>query len=905
MPIRIDKLSGFAAGSASLPLGRDSKKGGRLGQGEEAMAVEPNEIACDAEVRSCQHTHVLNQGPVLHGLFDPSYFHDFQRRLREEVATSQQLKAATNDSEASSGNDRQAPRVFSKDESQKTESEGEGEDIEEAEFKIADETSDEETSQDRAMIDDAPQEEENEVVRCCRMNAAMETDSEAEGFSQVLARLKRRAPGGATSPLQSRRRRRVLLSSSDSSGEEEDSPSQGRSQAVSVEHPPVPKEGGALGTDCQMLDDLSPELEDDGWSDDLPPEPEDDGWSDLFDLSLEDDFAKSCVIVPRLRWASRQTTAANGAPTALDAAGQASLEPPTSLSAPIPSAAAAQSAIRAAQQEQNTPAAAQGLGRAPNSVPAPARSATPAAPEPDVAAPRYPPPSSTSQPPPSPPIVSKGSAVQETVSPRQVPSPANMGGPSRVDPILAAAHHFHTMGVASLTFNMKVWLNDKGEEKKAPAGLMREWQNKCDLGNCLREGVRPGRGCVAIVTEPSDIYALDVDTKDGGVEAFERMLEEHGPLPDDTPWEWSGNRPGRHFFFSLSQSKAAGLLSGAGRTRLTYKGVKVGLDMRGEGGMLFVGPSSYKGSDGAVRQYEWVQEIAPDRSNLRALPPWLIEIINASDVPQAAPRIWNDGKTWWMWDGKRFKQATVERVKFVCIHQLSTVYSRLRAELKEQLSVTTDEEEKKELKRALDKVRRYYDAGEISSTLTIMTGEMALDLVGELDSNPDILNVQNGVINLRTGELDIHRPEYLCTKLADINYKGLGHSTPIVKGFLDDIFNEDRALIDFMQRLWGYAIKGRTSEEIIVFLLGSGGHPTPIVKGFLDDIFNEDRALIDFMQRLWGYAINGRTSEEIIVFLLGSGGMSFPPLAPIVFVQLLLFFFRPCLSTEINGANVS
>lgn len=198
-----------------------------------------------------------------------------------------------------SDDDPHAPRVIEV-KSQETESEEEGESIEGVEFESADESSDEETFQDRAMIDDNPREEENEVVQYGRMNAAVETDSAEESLPQVLVRLKRRAPAGATKPCQSRRRRRVILSSSDSSGEEEGSLPPVRSQALRAEAPPVLEKGG-LGTDSQMPDAPALESEDD----DLPPEPEeDDGWSDFFDLSLEDDFARACVIVPRPRWAS-------------------------------------------------------------------------------------------------------------------------------------------------------------------------------------------------------------------------------------------------------------------------------------------------------------------------------------------------------------------------------------------------------------------------------------------------------------------------------------------------------------------------------------------------------------------------------------------------------------------------
>lgn len=47
--------------------------------------------------------------------------------------------------------------------------------------------------------------------------------------------------------------------------------------------------------------------------------------------------------------------------------------------------------------------------------------------------------------------------------------------------------------------------------------------------------------------------------------------------------------------------------------------------------MLYTAPSSYMGRDGKVRRYKWDHEILPDRFNLRAMPDWLISILNDSD----------------------------------------------------------------------------------------------------------------------------------------------------------------------------------------------------------------------------------------------------------------------------------
>ena len=48
----------------------------------------------------------------------------------------------------------------------------------------------------------------------------------------------------------------------------------------------------------------------------------------------------------------------------------------------------------------------------------------------------------------------------------------------------------------------------------------------------------------------------------------------------------------------------------------------------------------------------------------------------------------------------------------------------------------------------------------------------------ELDADPWLLNVANGTLDLRTGELRAHRPEDLLTKLAPVAYDPAGVNPP-------------------------------------------------------------------------------------------------------------------------------
>ena len=92
---------------------------------------------------------------------------------------------------------------------------------------------------------------------------------------------------------------------------------------------------------------------------------------------------------------------------------------------------------------------------------------------------------------------------------------------------------------------------------------------------------------------------------------------------------------------------------------------------------------------------------------------------------------------------------------------------------------------------------------------------------GQLDQNPWLLCVENGVVDLRTGQLRQHDPAALMTKLAPVSYKT---NAPAHRWqqFLEEIFDPHADLIPFIPRAIGYSLTGSTREECLFLLYGKG-----------------------------------------------------------------------------------
>lgn len=91
-----------------------------------------------------------------------------------------------------------------------------------------------------------------------------------------------------------------------------------------------------------------------------------------------------------------------------------------------------------------------------------------------------------------------------------------------------------------------------------------------------------------------------------------------------------------------------------------------------------------------------------------------------------------------------------------------------------------------------------------------------------LDADPYLLNVRNGTLDLRTGELRRHDPDDLLTKTAGCGYDP-DAAGPTFSRFVTDVL-PDPDVRGFVQRLCGYALLGKVTEHVLPVLTGDGGN---------------------------------------------------------------------------------
>lgn len=106
----------------------------------------------------------------------------------------------------------------------------------------------------------------------------------------------------------------------------------------------------------------------------------------------------------------------------------------------------------------------------------------------------------------------------------------------------------------------------------------------------------------------------------------------------------------------------------------------------------------------------------------------------------------------------------------------------------------------------------------------------------DFDKDKFLFNVQNGYLDLNTGELHDHDKSKMFTRISEVEFT-TNSDSPNWDKFLHEISCGRKDWIDYMQRLIGYSLSGSTKEQKMFVLLGNGRNGKSVFINILNKIF--------------------------------------------------------------------
>ncbi len=143
-------------------------------------------------------------------------------------------------------------------------------------------------------------------------------------------------------------------------------------------------------------------------------------------------------------------------------------------------------------------------------------------------------------------------------------------------------------------------------------------------------------------------------------------------------------------------------------------------------------------------------------------------------------------------------------------------------------------------KKLLNHATKAQNLYQINAMLTLAQSEegLRLDTLEQLNKDPLLIGVKNGVVNLSTGQLIQPEQTQYITKKCNAGFD-LQATCPGWLKFLNDIFDNDQALIDSVQRLLGYTLTGSVTEEIMVICYGYGANGKSVMSNVIHHVLGE------------------------------------------------------------------
>lgn len=160
------------------------------------------------------------------------------------------------------------------------------------------------------------------------------------------------------------------------------------------------------------------------------------------------------------------------------------------------------------------------------------------------------------------------------------------------------------------------------------------------------------------------------------------------------------------------------------------------------------------------------------------------------------------GAVGWLWHNGRFWEAeNAESILDRCIVDV-LIKRRMAAVAAQKENVVRKTEA---------------SANNVAGTKTLFRS-MVVDSIGNFDANPETLNCNNGLVDLRTGQLCPHEPGQLYTYCVPVDYDPHADYVPWVEWLATVLASSN--MIDYVQMALGYSLTGYTREECLFYAYG-------------------------------------------------------------------------------------
>lgn len=208
---------------------------------------------------------------------------------------------------------------------------------------------------------------------------------------------------------------------------------------------------------------------------------------------------------------------------------------------------------------------------------------------------------------------------------------------------------------------------------------------------------------------------------------------------------------------------------------------------------------------------------------------------------------WASGLGWMTWTGKIWEGATdatvTEAVRLWALEAFNRVLDQQRRD------------HNRDLRSQMDGWRSVLSAGRLGSLVRLARGVLECK-PDDFDNDPDMLNCPNGILDLRSGQLQPHDPDQYMTKISGCDYvKGATHPDWTIA--LTALPGE---VVDWFQLRAGQAITGHmTPDDLAIICQGGGQNGKSTVSDALAEVSGKYHVVVSDRAMLGGASDNHPT----------------------------------------------